>query len=228
MEKETKTEIVEENSIKNMEEEKSSELVNDIKTMPNFILKTIKKPVNTFKSNDAKKLENTQYSGVLALLTSVVFAIIAVISNSIFASEYLKFDSSDVLVNTFIACIGVIAFITVLYYVASCVAKVKINFSKLVGVTACAFTPCFASILVVCPVVANISGYLAFALVVLSAVYSCAVVSNYAINELKLEGNKAVYYNAICNSVILLAAFYTTYKVIETIITDLFFSSFLF
>ncbi|MFI3260842.1 MAG: YIP1 family protein [bacterium] len=241
MEKEKKipAEKGEEIKVKEKEVEKveSTDLIENIKSMPKFLLLVVKKPVSSFNEKNSKKLDDIKYSGIMATLIILIMSVLAFVGNIyniVHTDEKVMLKDGSMskwvwdrleyydLVEMFIEYVkfygAIILIVTVVYYIAGLILKKELSFSKMLGVVSASFFPAFLSMLILVPIL--FEGYveLGTAGLMLSWIFPFMLVSKFISDEFKLKDAKYIYVNLACIAAVLMIMFIIVANVLETML----------
>lgn len=207
----------------------------DIKELFNLVIGTLTKPVSTLK-NKVKLYDDVKTSliigGAVSLICTVITLIRTMIS-SVFVEEYVGFFETKtvfrieklldvnyigIIFRNIFMFAGIIAVCALVYYLASLILKKKTNYIRLVGITSVAMIPFYLVSVLIAPIIALVSGYFSVLISIIAFVYSITIMI-YAYNkELQLDGDKIVYVNAICISILLVIVYIAVLIVLESLL----------
>lgn len=104
--------------------------------------------------------------------------------------------------------LGIIAAISGIFYLASLVVKKELNFSKLLACASSAVVPLLSCSLLLSPLVSLVYQPLGMVVLVIGSIDTVVILYEAMNQELKLEGDKKIYFNLICFSIIALGLSY--------------------
>ena len=191
-----------------------------------IILAMLLKPFTAFKQ-ESNKFNSFKNSAILALIISLVATVVSLVKTMFSAVRVTSYWSSETkwvwenlkeinyiktIGTNFLIYIGIIAAIACVYYIASLVVKKQINFSKLLGIAACAVAPMVICSLIISPLLTMIYAPLGMGVTVVGGVYTVLITYELINNEIQLEGNTKLYFNLICMSILAIAGYYLYMK----------------
>lgn len=194
-----------------------------------YLVAILLKPFRTFKEENSK-LNNPKNSIILGIIVSIIMTLISTVKSMISVVRvttggwlteakttwewsnlkeinYVKLIGQDLLLY-----IGIIFGVALIFYLANLVIKKQTSYPKFVSITSSALVPFIIGCMVLSPLLTNISVYIGMSISIISVVYLLVIFNEFINNELNLEGDKKIYFNLICYSLILLIAYFIMTK----------------
>lgn len=200
-----------------------------------LIIQTLTKPVTAIEENGSD-IDNLKISSIIAVSISLIstFAtLIKIMISSVFVKEYiflqgtktvvkmenlLKINYIGTIVKYFVIYLGIIAFISTVYFIASLIVRKKVKFSRLFGIASISLIPIYIVLTVVTPILSIFTQYFSIVFAMISFAYSMVILMYLFNRELKLEGNKIIYTNFACITVFLMTIYITISIIIQNTI----------
>ena len=210
----------------NISEKKVGNKFNYVK----YLIAVLLRPKQAYKDEE-NNLNEPKNSIILALIISVVMTVLGFIQTIISTVRVAQYDFADGgysytwqfdnLKNIkFIQLIGknffidfcIILAIAGAFYLGSLVIKKQISFIKNISLTATAMVPVVVGAMFLAPIVSLIWSPLSFIFVVLGGIYSFLIFYELMNDYLQLEGDKKIWFNSACISVLLIVVYYFLIK----------------
>ncbi len=190
-----------------------------------YMLHALLKPVKSYKDEE-NNLSKPKISLIFSLIVIAIMTLINFLIVAITTIRTMNYSFTDGLKYTwdfsklkdinYIQVIGknflvyaiIIFAIAAIYYVASLVIKKGINFIKGLSITTTAIIPVIAGTLILAPIASMIWVPLAMIFIVVSFAYAILIFYDLINKELNLDGDKKIYFNLACLSVIIIAAYF--------------------
>lgn len=193
-----------------------------------FLFNILLKPIKTLKEkidNYAEPKNGFILAGVVALATMIVRVVVSFVmaliqkqcTTSIFGKgsclsvgEKLKaIDWMGITLKHLLIILISMFVVAGIYYLASLIAKKTVNFMRVLTITAVSFVPACATMYLLTPIFGWIHIHLGVIITIIGFVYSLVIFFSAMRDELKFESaDKAVYFNLICVSVILIIVYF--------------------
>lgn len=176
------------------------------------------------------------FSGIAVLIYLVISMISAVIQ-TVVTRRYLysftggsktkidfsnldDFDFLKVLGTNFMSIVGVILTIAVAVYLLALVFKKRPNFSRLVGIATIGYAP-IAAAGFIAVILSYIWAPLAVAVAVAGATLSLAYVVSANNDEIKLEGDKQIFFHVIVVTAITMSVYFISMNILKEMLSGL-------
>jgi len=204
------------------------------------ILKNVFKHPATKAIAESKNFKTSKdlniFSGVAVLIYLVIGMISAVIQ-TVVTKRYLysftggsktkidfsnldDFDFLKVLGTNFMSIVGVILTIAVAVYLLALVFKKRPNFSRLVGIATIGYAP-IAAAGFIAVILSYIWAPLAVAVAVAGATLSLAYVVSANNDEIKLEGDKQIFFHVIVVTAITMSVYFISMNILKEMLSGL-------
>lgn len=204
------------------------------------ILKNVFKHPATKAIAESKNFKTSKdlniFSGVAVLIYLVIGMISAVIQ-TVVTKRYLysftggsktkidfsnldDFDFLKVLGTNFMAIVGVILTIAVAVYLLALVFKKRPNFSRLVSVATIGYAP-IAAASFIAVILSYIWAPLAVAVTVAGATLSLAYIISANNDEIKLEGDKQIFFHVIVVTAITMPVYFISMNILKDMLSGL-------
>lgn len=198
-----------------------------------FLVNILLKPIKVLKEKlefYSKPQNSFILAGVVALATMVVRVVVSFVmaliqkqcTTSIFGKgsclsfgEKLKaIDWMGITLKHLLIILISMFAVAGIYYVASLIAKKTANFMRLLTITAVSFVPACAAMYLLTPIFGWINIHFGVIVTIVGFVYSLVIFFSAIKDEFKFENaDKAVYFNLICVSIILIIVYFVGYNV---------------
>ncbi len=179
------------------------------------------KPDSTLKE-ESSKFDNIKNSMIMTIVVSVLATLFSLIQTMFNVVRVTKYWSSEVkwefsnlkeinyiktIGTSLLVWIGIILAIAFIYYVVGLILKKKVNFPKLLGISALSIIPIVICSFVLSPLLSLINTSIGLGITVLGLVYTIVLIYEAMNQEIQLEGNLKYYFNLICFSVIVVSIY---------------------
>ncbi len=205
-----------------------------------FLVNILLKPIKVLKEKlefYSKPQNGFILAGVVALATMIVRVVVSFVmaliqkqcTTSIFGKgsclsigEKLKaIDWMGITLKHLLIILISMFAVAGIYYVASLIAKKTANFMRLLTITAVAFVPACVAIYLLTPIFGWINVHLGVIVTIVGFVYSLVIFFSAIKDEFKFDNaDKAVYFNLICVSIILIIVYFVGVKITASAIND--------
>lgn len=198
-----------------------------------FLFKSLIKPNSTLKDNE-DEIGKANQSLVIALLSTIICTFITLIGK-IFSTVVVKncgwlsagcsisvrldnlkyIDFLPLIMKLLIIFALIMAGISGIYYLASLVVKKRLNFMRLLSISAVSLIPVILLSNFIGSIIGLLSTELRLFITIISFVYSLTILlTNYS-RELNFDdGNMKVYFHTICISIICIISYYVVARII--------------
>lgn len=204
------------------------------------ILKNVFKHPATKAIAESKNFKTSKdlniFSGI-AVLIYLVIGLISAIIQTVVTRKYLysftggsktkidfsnldDFDFLKVLGTNFMSIVGVILTIAVAVYLLALVFKKRPNFSRLVGIATIGYAP-IAAAGFIAVILSYIWAPLAVAVAVAGATLSLAYVVSANNDEIKLEGDKQIFFHVIVVTAITMSVYFISMNILKEMLSGL-------
>lgn len=205
-----------------------------------FLVNILLKPIKTLKEKIKYYSEPKNgfiLAGVVALATMIVRVVVSFVmaliqkqcTTSIFGKgsclsigEKLKaIDWMGITLKHLLIILISMFAVAGIYYVASLIAKKTANFMRLLTITAVSFVPACVAMYLLTPIFGWINVHLGVIVTIVGFVYSLVIFFSAIKDEFKFDNaDKAVYFNLICVSIILIIVYFIGVNVTASAIND--------
>lgn len=195
-----------------------------------YIVAILIKPFKSFKEESAK-LSDTKTSFVLALIISLAMTVVNLLTtivSTVRVSSYSWRDGGytyswkwenlkeikffEVIGKNFLIYACIIFAIAFVFYLASLIIKKELNFIKSLSITATSMIPAVVGGMLISPLAGQIWSPLGIAFTVAGSCYSLVILYELINDELKLDDDTKIYFNAICFGILAVAGYYVFMK----------------
>lgn len=188
------------------------------------------KPDSTLKE-ESSKFDNIKNSMIMTIVVSVLATLFSLIQTMFNVVRVTKYWSSEVkwefsnlkeinyiktIGTSLLVWIGIILAIAFIYYVVGLILKKKVNFPKLLGISALSIIPIVICSFVLSPLLSLINTSIGLGITVLGFVYTIVLIYEAMNQEIQLEGNLKYYFNLICFSVIVVSIYLIATKLLAS------------
>ncbi len=205
-----------------------------------FLVNILLKPIKTLKEKIKYYSEPKNgfiLAGVVALATMIVRVVVSFVmaliqkqcTTSIFGKgsclsfgEKLKaIDWMGITLKHLLIILISMFAVAGIYYVASLIAKKTANFMRLLTITAVSFVPACVAMYLLTPIFGWINVHFGVIVTIVGFVYSLVIFFSAIKDEFKFDNaDKAVYFNLICVSIILIIVYFIGVNVTASAIND--------
>ena len=202
-----------------------------------YIIAVMIKPFKSFKEEETK-LNDTKTSLILALIMSgamtiinlikTIFSTVRVASYS-WTSGYTyswQWDNLknikwiEVIGKNFLIYACVLLAIALIFYLGSLIIKKQLSFIKSVSIASTSVIPAIIGGMIISPLVGKIWSPLSIVFIAIGGVYSFIILYELMNEELKLDGDKKIYFNLICFGILTIAGYYAFMKLFMSSMTS--------
>lgn len=188
------------------------------------------KPDSTLKE-ESSKFDNIKNSMIMTIVISVLATLFSLIQTMFNVVRVTKYWSSEVkwefsnlkeinyiktIGTSLLVWLGIILAIAFIYYVVGLILKKKVNFPKLLGISALSIIPIVICSFVLSPLLSLINTSIGLGITVLGFVYTIVLIYEAMNQEIQLEGNLKYYFNLICFSVIVVSIYLIATKLLAS------------
>lgn len=188
------------------------------------------KPDSTLKE-ESSKFDNIKNSMIMTIVVSVLATLFSLIQTMFNVVRVTKYWSSEVkwefsnlkeinyiktIGTSLLVWLGIILAIAFIYYVVGLILKKKVNFPKLLGISALSIIPIVICSFVLSPLLSLINTSIGLGITVLGFVYTIVLIYEAMNQEIQLEGNLKYYFNLICFSVIVVSIYLIATKLLAS------------
>ena len=202
-----------------------------------YIIAVMIKPFKSFKEEETK-LNDTKTSLILALIMSgamtiinlikTIFSTVRVASYS-WTSGYTyswQWDNLknikwvEVIGKNFLIYACILLAIALIFYLGSLIIKKQLSFIKSLSIASTAVIPAIICAMIISPLAGKIWIPLSIVFTAIGGVYSFIILYELMNEELKLDGDKKIYFNLICLGILTIAGYYAFMKLFMSSLTS--------
>lgn len=202
-----------------------------------YIIAVMIKPFKSFKEEETK-LNDTKTSLILALIMSgamtiinlikTIFSTVRVASYS-WTSGYTyswQWDNLknikwiEVIGKNFLIYACVLLAIALIFYLGSLIIKKQLSFIKSLSIASTSVIPAIICGMIISPLAGKIWSPLSIVFIAIGGVYSFIILYELMNEELKLDGDKKIYFNLISLGILTIAGYYAFMKLFMSSLTS--------
>lgn len=199
-----------------------------------YLVAVFLKPNQAYKEEE-NNLSDTKNAFILTLIVSVVMTILGFIRTVISTVRVAQYDFAgggysyswqwdnlnnikflQLIGKTFFIDLCIILAIAGAFYLGSLVIKKQINFIKSLSISASAMVPVVVGAMFLAPIASLIWDPLSFVFGVVGLVYSFLIFYELMNDYLQLNGDKKIWFNLSCISVLLIVVYYFLIKTLTS------------